>query len=943
MEPASTTAKSNLWPTPQDYNEAVQNLHVHVKDPDLKSGHVELGSLGLPKPRTGAFASVYRVDCPAGSWALRCFLRNIPDVQWRYERISQFVQHDTLTYTVAFDFQPAGISVGGLWYPLLKMDWVGGETLDNFMRSLHPHHGHKIHHDEAERKYALLAERFKTMCADLINAGIAHGDLQHGNIMVDREELFLVDYDGMYVPSMAGSPANELGHRNYQHPARNANNFGPQLDNFSAWVIYTSLRSLALDQSLYDKLGAGEDCLLFRQRDFQDPLYSCTFRALEEHSNEEIKRLGRFVRWLLQMDPDHVPALSSEPTIDGELAPLASGAPRSRAQERTMLATGKISAHAPSFNPRGNPAYPRGPGIEPELMQPTPRSYEFNGLGSLVTSLLSVTPSTLSEREMLVTKGAATTGEIIEKLFDGEYWLSFLYQDAGLRTDRIGSMSVKRSEYNSVSKGDKLTVLYIPETYHRMLYKFSGLHAIRKAPKFVSPPATPAPVQPPHHTPPPASGITTTKLANRPVLNLNPAPTAPLPPRPVPPQQTATPAAASSAPQQSISLDDAVKKLREAVDQLKAQYPGPSATPAVSNQTATPTAATAPAQQVPIAKVQTVLQTHSPKLVVDPEPLPNLRTSPAVPVPASATQIPSTRITNSNSLKGAPSANMASQTSGRKTGHSAWALVAIFLGWPIAVLFTFTLCVSPSAHALGWLVAAALVPPLCYLPRAFEFVGLTFRDGQGWVVTVVAWLVALLCAFGQWVNPYNAVGGWFFVLSLVPILCYLTNGVIYSATTITSGPAPASNVSENQPLPGSSPPPHQVFTKPLGLATVITLILVLAPVGWITGRAALATGQIWAAAFLSLPFLILSACLGSDFNLARNGKIAVATLLEYQDDQDPVYRYEDENHASHTIVRNRNTFVLMPPQHLTVLYDDKGRTLICEDSFVFYAKVPKKT
>ena len=86
--------------------------------------------------------------------------------------------------------------------------------------------------------------------------------LQHGNIMVNDGELYLVDYDGMFVPSMAGSSSNELGHRNYQHPRRSAETFGPHLDNFSAWVIYISLQAMVKDEWIYERLGSGDDCLL---------------------------------------------------------------------------------------------------------------------------------------------------------------------------------------------------------------------------------------------------------------------------------------------------------------------------------------------------------------------------------------------------------------------------------------------------------------------------------------------------------------------------------------------------------------------------------------------------------------------------------------------------------------------------------------------------------
>src|SRR6185437_3416298 len=172
-----------------------------------------------------------------------------------------------------------------------------------------------------------------------------------GNIMVRDGQLFLVDYDGMYVPSMQGTRSNELGHRNYQHPLRSADDFGAYLDNFSAWVIYASLRAIEIDPSLYERLGAGEDCLLFRREDFEQPLVSCAFKALEEHHNPELAQLGRSVRSLLAMPLQAIPPLDAL-EINTELAGLNYDAPSSRDEQRRRAAADfqQISIPALSLN-----------------------------------------------------------------------------------------------------------------------------------------------------------------------------------------------------------------------------------------------------------------------------------------------------------------------------------------------------------------------------------------------------------------------------------------------------------------------------------------------------------------------------------------------------------------------------------------------------------------
>lgn len=104
-----------FWPTPQDYNEALQTPNWCFSDPVLKEGVPELDALGLPKPNSGAFASVYKIQCGQHSYAIRCFLNNIQDQADRYKKISEFILSDDLPYTVPFEYQERGICINGQW------------------------------------------------------------------------------------------------------------------------------------------------------------------------------------------------------------------------------------------------------------------------------------------------------------------------------------------------------------------------------------------------------------------------------------------------------------------------------------------------------------------------------------------------------------------------------------------------------------------------------------------------------------------------------------------------------------------------------------------------------------------------------------------------------------------------------------------------------------
>lgn len=301
------------WPTPQDYNEAVQNPHLNFSDAELKIGELELTPMGLPRVTSGAFASVYRVMTGKRDVAVRCFLYNISDQQRRYAAISEFLRSDDLDCTVDFDYVPQGVRVQGAWYPVLKMEWVSGMTLDAWMRA----------NLENSVAVARLRDSFKDMVMQMRRDGIAHGDLQHGNLIVKSDgAIRLVDYDGLFVPALAGLESNETGHRNYQHPLRAKEHFGPYLDNFSAWSIFTSLFCLSRDPSLMQKVKGGDESLLFRQYDYKNPTRSRTFATLEEHDDAEIRSIARKFRSLLSLAPDMVPAIDEEVPEPVDLAEM---------------------------------------------------------------------------------------------------------------------------------------------------------------------------------------------------------------------------------------------------------------------------------------------------------------------------------------------------------------------------------------------------------------------------------------------------------------------------------------------------------------------------------------------------------------------------------------------------------------------------------------------
>jgi len=240
------------WPTPTDYQEAMQNPRNALGDAELKTGKAEEDSGGFPRPWSGGFASVYKVICPSRIWAVRCFLKDIPDQQQRFAAISDQLKSSNFLFATQFEFLKEGIRIAGKWYPVMKMEWVPGESLIQFVEN-------NIH---SPNKLLSLGHDIVEVARVLNSEGVAHGDLQHGNILVADGKPKLIDYDGMYVPALKGKVTHEIGQSNYQLQ-RSKSDFGLGLDNFSVWVIYLSLRALSVRPSLW--------------KQFQGAMIACSF------------------------------------------------------------------------------------------------------------------------------------------------------------------------------------------------------------------------------------------------------------------------------------------------------------------------------------------------------------------------------------------------------------------------------------------------------------------------------------------------------------------------------------------------------------------------------------------------------------------------------------------------------------------------------------------
>ncbi len=266
------------WPLSQDYNEAIQSPARNFTDADLRGGEVAVNVLGLPLPCSGNFADVYQVRGPDGArWAVKCFTREAAGLGQRYEAISRHLRQAKLPFTVDFSYLEEGIRVRGRWYPVLKMQWVEGLPLNQFVGR---------YADRPAYLEALL-QIWLRLSKYLRAAEVGHCDLQHGNVLLvpgasaNSLALKLVDYDGMWVPALVGSRSGEVGHPSYQHPQRlRDQTYGLDVDRFPLLLIATGLRAMTVKgRPLWDKFDNGDN-ILFRQTDLQGPTKSFLFLDL---------------------------------------------------------------------------------------------------------------------------------------------------------------------------------------------------------------------------------------------------------------------------------------------------------------------------------------------------------------------------------------------------------------------------------------------------------------------------------------------------------------------------------------------------------------------------------------------------------------------------------------------------------------------------------------
>lgn len=263
------------YPLISEYVKAIQNAGDNLD----KLAHLTpvLDNHGEPYRSSGAFAVVFKMrDEHTGKcYALKCFTEEQEGRADAYRQIADELDMVESSYITSVKYMEKELFVDSQCpddeFPVLLMDWVEGETMEAYIAS-NSHNQHAM---------SLLCYRFCKMAAWLRSQPFAHGDIKPDNIIIRADgSLALVDYDGMFVPSMKGSKSPTIGTKDFCHPLRTVNDFDETIDDFSLASIALSLKAISMAPTLLDTYGAS-DRLLFSESDYRNPANSQTISTLQ--------------------------------------------------------------------------------------------------------------------------------------------------------------------------------------------------------------------------------------------------------------------------------------------------------------------------------------------------------------------------------------------------------------------------------------------------------------------------------------------------------------------------------------------------------------------------------------------------------------------------------------------------------------------------------------
>mgnify|MGYP003429485047 FL=1 len=264
------------YPLISEYVKAIQDAGDNLEE--LAHLTPVLDDHGEPYRSSGAFAVVFKMlDKSTGKYyALKCFTEEQEGRADAYRQIADELDMVDSPYITSVKYMEKELFVDSQCeedeFPVLLMDWVEGETMETYISANYCN----------QYAMSMLCYRFGKMAAWLRTQSFSHGDIKPDNIIVRPDgSLTLVDYDGMFVPSMKGCKSPTVGTKDFCHPLRTVDDFDETIDDFSLASIALSLKAISMNSTLLDTYGAS-DRLLFSENDYRNPSNSKVISALQE-------------------------------------------------------------------------------------------------------------------------------------------------------------------------------------------------------------------------------------------------------------------------------------------------------------------------------------------------------------------------------------------------------------------------------------------------------------------------------------------------------------------------------------------------------------------------------------------------------------------------------------------------------------------------------------
>lgn len=255
---------------------SVKNLEKFLKVPELQGAIAVKKANGQPFCYTGGFNMVFKLEHQGKKWAFRVWHTPYGERE-RFQAISNYLNSIKLPYFGEFFYDSKGLLVNGVLHDTIRMEWVDGQLLKDYLKE-------NLYDKE---KLLAFAEKFMQMVKTLHENKISHGDLQHGNILIDsNNNISLIDYDSICIPETEGQEEVVSGLKGYQHPSRfDSKKSSLTADYFSELIVYLSVLAIIENPDLWEKYRLEEsEYLLFSENNFFNLKSSEIYKDLQNLS-----------------------------------------------------------------------------------------------------------------------------------------------------------------------------------------------------------------------------------------------------------------------------------------------------------------------------------------------------------------------------------------------------------------------------------------------------------------------------------------------------------------------------------------------------------------------------------------------------------------------------------------------------------------------------------